>query len=171
MRLRNYLVFVFHLLLLHLLLLLLACLRVEGGLRLLEVLRILVYTWLHLRIGGLPADVVVEADVLAGFDFVDAVVVEVSHDILLLGPVVVIIWDVGHYQLCLLHHVHRPRDLLLKKGLPLLLGQCYLSVLVRGHGLLDLLVCLDLLDLLHVHLFSGQDLSLHLDVVHFLLLI
>lgn len=90
---------------------------------------------------------------------------------MLLGAVVVIIWNVGHHQLRLLHHVHGPRYLLLKQGLPLLLGHSDLPVLILDHGLLHLQVCLDLLYFLEVQLFSGQDLSLHLDVVHFLLLV
>lgn len=97
------------------------------GLRVL-LLRVLVQAGLHLRVGGLSADVVVKADVLARFYLVNAVVVEVGHHILLLGPVV-IIWDVGHHDLGLLHHVHSPWNLLLHHRLPLLLVESYLAVL------------------------------------------
>lgn len=101
-----------------------------------------------------------------------------THYILLLRSivVVVIIWDVGNHYFGLLHHVYCSWHLLLYHGLTLLLGNGYLTILILCHEGVCLLKLLLLVlpkgfDLLMVHLLSCQNLALHLNVVHFLLLI
>ena len=99
-----------------------------------------------------------------------------THNILLLGSiVVVIIWNIAHHYFCFLHHIYSPWNLLLHYGLALLLTYCYLSVLVLSHHLICLLILAlflpELLRFLVIHLLTCQYLSLHLNVVHFLLLI
>ena len=101
------------------------CLGVEGRLhRLLVVVRVLsalIEVGLKLGVGCLSAYVVVKAYVLAGLDFINAIVVEMTHHILLLRTnIVVIIRNISYHHFGFLHYIHCAWSLLLKEILALL---------------------------------------------------
>jgi len=111
----------------------------------------------------LTADVIVETYVLTRLDLVNAAVV---HHILLLG-----LWElrnVTDYHLGLLHHVHSLRNRLLQHDLSLLLRECHLPLCVTDLLVELCLVCICIVRWLRL---PCQQLSLHLEIHHLLLLV
>ena len=161
-------------LVLHLLLLSVICLGIKSILQLLLVviLRVLVQVGLKLWVGSLSANIIVKSDVLAGLYFINSIVIQMGHHILLLSSdVVVIIGNIPYDHFGFLHHIHRSRNLLLDEVLSLLLIDGYLSILILLYHDSAFLKLILLFVFFVIDLFSSKQLSLHLNIVHLLLLV